>query len=70
MSTRNIEVTTSRGRRMTVVEHTTWIDASTKDDPFARMPGRKVIRLLNGADVITDGTIFTLGNGDTFMLPG
>lgn len=68
ITSKRIDVTTTSGRRITVVERQHWIDAGTKDGSD-RVPGQKELRTESGFAIGFDGDFFHLPNGDTFQHP-
>lgn len=66
--TRTLQVTTSAGRTITVVEHQQWIDTGDKME-HSRLPGRKELRLQDGSLIAFDGEAFTLRSGEWFLPP-
>lgn len=66
---KNIDVKTHSGRCVQVIQVQHWIDASSKDDPHGRLPGRKELRTSGGQVIAFDGSVFTLPNGETFDPP-
>lgn len=68
-TTKSVEIKTHSGQRIQIIQVQHWTDASSKDDPHARMPGRKELRTTGGQRIAFDGSVFTLPNGDTFDPP-
>lgn len=64
---RTFEVTTARGRKVSVVEIQRWIDTSDKTGS-SRTPGQKKLRLADGRAIAFDGDRFSLPDGDSFGL--